>query len=305
MKKTFWILASLGVGTAWAVRRYQNTTRAQDWRARMGAIEPRTALVTGASSGIGAVYARALAAQGYDLVLVARREAALEQAAAELRRAHSVRVDVLPADLATEEGIARVVADIEQRPALDVLVNNAGYNTSGYFAQVPIEATEALIRCLTLACVRLARAALPGMLARERGAIINVASTAGFVPLPGSATYGAAKSYMIRFSQALALELAGTGVRVQTLCPGYTHTGFHSGPEYERSNFVERIPGWLWMEPEDVVTASLQGLVEDRPLVIPGLINQAISILANLGLVSFMLRILKSFFAGDSERPLA
>jgi len=304
-RKALCLITTLGLGAAWAARQYRNTTRAQDWRQRMGAVEPRTALVTGASSGIGAVFARALAAQGYDLLLVARREAPLAAMADELHRLHGVQVNVLTADLSTQDGIDRVAACIEQLPALDVLVNNAGYNTSGRFAQVPIEDTEALIRCLTLACVRLARVALPGMLARRRGAIINVASTSGFVPLPRSATYSAAKSYLIRFSQALALETAGTGVRVQALCPGFTRTAFHDGPAYNRVNFKQRLPAWLWMDSEDVVAAALQGLVEDRVVVIPGLVNQATVWLANLGLAGLQLEILQCFFAKGGEGPLA
>jgi len=303
-KKSLYLFAAVGLGAAWAARRYHSATRIQDWRERMGAVEPRTALVTGASSGIGAVFARALAAQGYDLVLVARREAPLVEMADELSRTHGVQAQVLTADLSTQDGIERVAAYIEQHPGLDVLVNNAGYNVSGRFAQVPIADTEALLRCLTLACVRLARAALPGMLARRRGAIINVASTSGFVPLPRSATYSASKSYLIRFSQALALEVAEMGVRVQALCPGFTHTAFHSSPGENRVNFKQRLPAWLWMNSEDVVTASLQGLLEDRVVVIPGLVNQVIVWLANLGLVNLLLEILQGFFAKGREGPL-
>ena len=177
---------------------------------------------------------------------------------------------MLPADLSTEAGIARV----EQRLAagdIDFLVNNAGYDVFGDFAQIPIEKILGLIQCLELATVRLTRAALPGMLERRRGAVVNVSSIGAFGPKRKDAIYVASKAFVNRFTESLALELKGSGVRVQALCPGFTLTEFHDAPEYAPYHIKERIPAWLWMKPEQVVEESLQALGEDRVICVPGI----------------------------------
>lgn len=297
-RQSFWFLAGLAAGGLTAANRYRRMVHARSWRDALRAAGPQRpiALVTGASSGIGAVFGRALAAQGYDLILTARREARLNALADVLRRELGVRVEVVAADLSLEAGIAQVEASIERAGGIDLLVNNAGYGLAGNFAEVPLEQHLALIECLELACIRLARAALPGMLARRQGAIINVASTAGFVALPRDVLYSTTKSALITFSQALALELAGTGVRVQALCPGFTHTEFHDDPAHAAAGVKRRIPGWLWMQAEDVVSASLHALSEDRVVVVPGLVNQAIVAGARLGLAGFLLGSFQTFF---------
>ncbi len=297
-RPSFWFLAGLAAGGLAAARRGRHTARARAWRAAQSAVDSRrpAALVTGASSGIGAMFARALAAQGYDLILSARREARLNALAEELRRDLGVQVDVVVADLSLESGIARLEERMARPGGIDLLVNNAGYGLGGNFVEIPLEQHLALIQCLELACIRLARAALPGMLARRHGAIINVASTAGFLPLPSDVLYSTTKAALITFSQALALELDGAGVRVQALCPGFTHTEFHDGPEYTASNIKQRIPGWLWMQAEDVVSASLHALSEDRVVVIPGLVNQAIAAAGRVGLVSPLLKSFQTLY---------
>jgi hypothetical protein len=243
---------------------------------------PATALITGASSGIGAAFARRLAALGYDLVLVARRGDRLEALAAELRQAGSVQVEVLPADLTQETDLRRVEARIADLPALYLLINNAGIGAEGRFHEADIGPQLAMIDLHVLASVRLARAALPGMVGRGRGGIINVASLAGFMALPGNVTYCATKGYLITFSKALALELARTGVRVQALCPGFTHTEFHADlRKFDKS----KTPGILWMTADAVVEASLTGLARGQVVCIPGLGNRLLGLLGSSPLV--------------------
>jgi short-subunit dehydrogenase len=228
-----------------------------------------TALITGASSGIGASFARRLARRGYHLILVARREERLQTLAAELRQQDRASAEVLVADLSEPSGIQQVEQRIAGSVPIDVLVNNAGFGTYGPFAEVSQDRHEDMINVHITATVRLCRAALPQMLKRSRGAIINVSSVAAFFPLPGNANYAASKAYLVTFSEALHRELTGSGVKVQALCPGFTVTEFHDTPEYadfERSE----VPKALWMRPEDIVAASLQSLRRNQVICIPG-----------------------------------
>jgi short-subunit dehydrogenase len=229
------------------------------------------ALVTGASGGIGAEFARQLAAQGADLVLVARSADALEQLATELNERHGVRCEVLVADLTTDEGVDAVAA---QTADLDLLVNNAGYGIAEHVARVDPAHIDGMIRLNVLALTRLTRAALPGMLERGRGAIVNVSSVAGFSPSQGFAVYNATKAFVTMFSESLSLELRGTGVRVQALCPGLTRTGFQAVAGEEALG-TANTPGFLWQEPPAVVRASLAGLERGSVIVTPGVHNKA------------------------------
>jgi len=226
----------------------------------------RTALITGASSGIGASYARQLARAGYNLVLVARREARLQALAAELTRQYAVQAEVLVADLADPADVARVEARIAEIDNLDFLVNNAGFGTAGAFVDNEIASQDAMIRVHVTASVRLTRAALPGMLARHCGAIVNVASFVAFFPVTGSVTYSATKAYLKSFPEALYQELAGTGVRVQALCPGFTRTEFQDVNNVDKAG----IPNFMWMSPESVVAQSLRDLDAARAVSVPG-----------------------------------
>jgi short-subunit dehydrogenase/ubiquinone/menaquinone biosynthesis C-methylase UbiE/uncharacterized protein YbaR (Trm112 family) len=285
----------LAVGLGYGALRLKRKSKARKWQEHMDRVARRTAMVTGASAGIGRVYAEQLAGLGYDMVLVARRTERLETAAAELQARYGIHAETLRADLSTETGIARV----EQRLAaadIDFLVNNAGYDVFGDFAQIPIEKVLGLIQCLELATVRLTRAALPGMLKRRRGAVINVSSIGAFGPKRKDTIYVASKTFVNRFAESLALELKGSGVRVQALCPGFTLTEFHDAPEYAPYHIKERIPAWMWMKPEQVVAESLQALAEDRVIYVPGKINQLAVLGAKTGLSKFFLRILASFF---------
>ena len=174
--------------------------------------ERPTALVTGASSGIGTEFARLLARQGYDLILVARREERLRALAAELEDAHGIAAESLPADLGDAEALAEVEARIAALDTLTLLINNAGFGIDGEFAASDLEAEHAMIRVNVVAPVRLTRAALPGMIARGEGGILNVSSVSAFYPIAGSVDYSGTKAYLNAFTEALHQELAGTGV---------------------------------------------------------------------------------------------
>jgi hypothetical protein len=229
------------------------------------------ALVTGASAGIGREFSRQLAARGYDLILVARDAGRLGALAEELSAKHGVRAQVVPADLARDAEVERVCARIAAEPALTMLVNNAGFGTIGPLATAASGPQEDMLRVHVLAPMRLTRAALPGMVARRRGAVVNVSSVASFLYSPGNVNYCASKAYLTTFSEGLALELEGTGVAVQALCPSFTHTEFHQrmGPD------AKRRPRFMWMTAETVVAASLSQLERHGPVIcVPGLRNR-------------------------------
>jgi uncharacterized protein len=223
-----------------------------------------TALITGGTAGIGKAFAASFARSGYELVLVARDAQRLEAAAEELRSLGAPRVETLPADLATVEGRSAVESRLEdsQRP-VDFLVNNAGFGLPLPFLKTDVEDEERLIDVHVRAMMRLTRAALPGMVARGRGAVVNVASVAAFVP---RGTYSAVKAWAVSFSESLAAELRGTGVRAMALCPGFTHTEFH-----ERGNIeTDSIPGWMWLDAPYVVEGALRDLRRGLPVSVPG-----------------------------------
>jgi uncharacterized protein len=226
-----------------------------------------TALVTGATAGIGREFCHQLAARGYDLILVARDEARLRELADTLTQARGIAAEVHVADLTRDDQVDRLVARIEGGSELTLLINNAGFGTTGFLADAPAAQQAAMVRLHVLTPLRLTRAALPGLLARRQGGIINVSSVASFVYAAGTVNYGATKAYLTSLSEGLGSELRGTGVRVQALCPGFTRTEFHRrmGPE------AGDRPRLLWMSAEAVVSASLRQLERDGPVVcIPG-----------------------------------
>ncbi|HVF33522.1 MAG TPA: SDR family oxidoreductase [Acidimicrobiales bacterium] len=234
------------------------------------------ALVTGASSGIGHAFARCLAAAGHDLVVVARDRARLEALAAS---SPSVDVEVLVADLASAEGQASVEARLasDERP-VDLLVNNAGFGTTGRFWELPVDEEAREIAVNVIALTRLTAAALPAMVARRAGGVINVASIAAFSPTPGTATYGATKAYVLSFTQALREELRGTGVRALALCPGLTRTEFQERAGYEARGVGSR----LWQSADEVAATALAALERDAGVCTPGLQNKAAAVAGSL-----------------------
>jgi len=227
-----------------------------------------TSLVTGASSGLGAEFARQLAARGSDLVLVARSADRLEALAEDLRTRHRVTVTALPADLGLADEVGRVAAHAAATE-VDVLVNNAGFGTYGTFAGLDAGREHAEIMVNAVAAVDLAHAVLPAMLARRRGGIITVASSIAFQPAPRQAVYGATKSFALAFSEALWAETRGSGVRILALCPGPVATGFFAGlgDEAATSSIIYKRTA----DPADVVRAGLRGFDHDAMTIIPGL----------------------------------
>jgi short-subunit dehydrogenase len=213
-----------------------------------------TALVTGASAGLGATFARKLAARGYNLILVARRADRLGALAAEL----PVKSSIIAADLTTEAGLNSTESAIRACSSLELLVNNAGFGTKGRFWETEFTAQENMYRLHVLATMRLTRAALEGMTARAKGAVINVSSVAAFGNSQGNVSYCSTKAWMNSFSEGLEIELRGieSPVHVQALCPGFTVTEFHETLGVDR----KLIPGWLWMTADAVVETSLQAL---------------------------------------------
>ena len=238
------------------------------------ASESATALVTGASSGIGAEIARGLAARGHGLTLVARREPRLRELAGELSDAHGVRVEVIGADLGEAAERDRLAAEIEALGlTVEILVNNAGFGDSGRLNQVDRERTLEMVRLNCEALVDLQARYTPGMAERRRGAVLNVASTAAFQPMPGTATYAATKAFVLSLSEATHAELGGAGVTVTALCPGPVKTEFADVAGVGKAE--ERLPDVFWTPVEEVARLAVEGLEKGRRVVVPGLLNRA------------------------------
>ncbi|MEC3996489.1 SDR family oxidoreductase [Actinacidiphila sp. DG2A-62] len=222
-----------------------------------------TSLVTGATAGIGAAFARRLAADGHGLVLVARDAERLADSAARLRERYRVEVETLPADLARDAGVAAVEARLRDtaRP-VDVLVNNAGFGNRGTYLKVPVEDEVRMLRVHCEAVLRLTSAAAETMRGGGRGTVINVASVAAFMP---RGTYGASKAWVVRFTENAARELRGSGVRMLALCPGFVRTEFHARAGMDAS----RLPSFAWLDADRVVAAALRDLARGRTVSVP------------------------------------
>ncbi len=234
------------------------------------------AMITGGTSGIGAAFARRFGRMGYDLVLVARDEERLERSAAALRERYHVEVATISADLTDPEDCRRVekyLADEENR--VDVLVNNAGFGLAKPYPHSPVDDEERMLDILTRAPLRLTHAVLPGMKARGRGAILNVASVAGLLP---TGTYGAAKAWLIAFSESLRIDFAADGIKVLALCPGFTRTEFQERAGMDVSGLSERV----WLDADRVVDQAIKDLRRNRPVSITGLQYRAYAVAVRL-----------------------
>lgn len=227
----------------------------------------RTALVTGASSGIGAAFATRLAASGHDLVLVARDTGRLDVHAAEMRTRDGVSIEVIGADLSNPEGCAPVEARLRDPDApIDLLVNSAGLSLNRAFLTSTPEAEERLLGLNIGAVMRLTLAALPGMVARRRGAVINVSSVSGFAAVMPGSTYPASKAWVTNFTESVGLSVRRFGVRVMALCPGYTRTEFHQRAGID----MGKTPAWMWLDADRVAADALRDLARGKLVSVPG-----------------------------------
>jgi short-subunit dehydrogenase len=236
-----------------------------------------TALITGASSGIGAQVARSLARRGYGVTLVARREDRLRELAGGLSSDHAVRVETIGCDLADPAARDRLAADVDALGLeVEILVNNAGFGVYGPFWELERERQVEMVRLNVEAVVDLMGRYLPLMVGRDRGAVINVASSAAFQPLPENATYAATKAFVLSNGDAIHSELKGTGVTLTTLCPGPVRTEFAEVAGIGEAE--ERTPGLIWMSAADVAEQAVKGAEKGRRVVVPGLLNQATAV---------------------------
>lgn len=258
----------------------------------------KTALITGASAGIGAEFARQLAASGHDLILTARRLDRLQALASELSTKYSVRTHCVAADLAKPTDVERLLADIEaQGWPVDVFIQNAGYGLPGRFHSAPMSAHREFIEVMMTAPLALIHGLLPGMRARGHGRIINIASLAGFMPgSDGHTLYGACKSFWIKVSESLAQENSQHGVRVLALCPGFTYSEFHDSNGSRP--LVSKMPKWLWMQASDVVREGLAALEKDRVVHVNGWRNRLIKAVVT----TLPDRLARAFSARQSKR---
>ncbi|MFF2366971.1 SDR family NAD(P)-dependent oxidoreductase [Streptomyces sp. NPDC058122] len=222
-----------------------------------------TALITGSTAGIGAAFARRLAADGHNLVLVARDTKRLREQATELHDLHGIEAEVLTADLATDAGIEEVAARLsDRRNPVDLLVNNAGFGNKGRYLDVSMADELKMLKVHCEAVLRLTSAAAEAMRERGRGGVVNVASVAAFVP---RGTYGASKAWVVQFTQGAAKDLAGSGVRLMALAPGFVRTEFH-----ERAGMgTDNIPNWMWLDADKLVAVALADLARGRTLSVP------------------------------------
>ena len=236
----------------------------------------RTALVTGASAGIGACFARHLASEGYSLLLVARREERLHALAAELVAAHGIRCDILAADL-NDPHAPEAIMDFAagQGLTIDVLINNAGLSGKTAFADTPWQALAGEIQLMITAVTELCHRVLPGMRERGWGRIINLSSIAAFSPPGASLLYTGIKSYVLNMSQSLDMELKPQGINVTALCPGFTYSEFHD--TMGTRSAADKLPGILWQQPEDVVREGWNAVMNGKPVCVPGTVNKMIA----------------------------
>ena len=258
-----------------------------------------TALVTGASSGIGVEIARALAARGHGVTLAARRDQPLRRLAAELTTEHSIRAEAIAADLAEASDRDRLAAAIEALGlSVEILVNNAGVGSYGSFSSLSREAELAMVRLNVEAVTDLQARYLPAMVERGRGAVINISSTSAFQPMPGMATYAASKAFVLNQGEALHQELKGSGVTVTTVCPGPIQTDF---AETSGTDSVgDDLPEMFWMSPEELAEDAIEAAEQGKRGIVPGGFNRAGSLLGRWTPRTAVLPLVDRFFRRDA-----
>ena len=246
--------------------------------------EPRRlALITGASAGIGAAFARVYAGHGYDLAITARREDRLVQLADDIRLRHAVEILTIPADLADPAAPEHILAEVARRGrTVQALVNNAGYGLKGGFAAAGWPEQAAMLQVMLTAVCEMTHRVLPGMVGGGFGRIVNVASLAGLLPgSPGQSLYTPIKAFLVKFSQSLHVETLRTGVHVCALCPGFTYSEFHD-VNGSREQIRRAAPPWMWLGADEVAAAGYQAVEANRPICVTGAPNKAIAALCKI-----------------------
>jgi len=231
-------------------------------------ITKKTALITGATSGIGKAFAQEFARRGYELIITGRRENIIKNVALDIEREHNVPVKVIIAELSKDEGIQKVIREIQSCKSLVALVNNAGFGLNSVFVKESLENHLAMVNVHVMAAIRFTHEALPGMISKGEGIIINVSSVGAWLPGPTLSIYGGTKAFLVIFSESIHMELRRKGIKVQALCPGFTSTDFHKKIGIEEE--LHRTQATDWMKPEDVVSESMKSLERGKVICIPG-----------------------------------
>ena len=268
------------------------------------AVGRRLALITGASAGIGAAFARLYAREGFDLALTARRQDRLDALASDVSRTHPIDAFAIPADLADMGAIDNILARIADRGrVVDVVINNAGYGLPHTWLESSWSDQGRVVQVMLTAPLELVHKTMPGMAERKWGRILNVASLAGFGPgRSHAATYAGVKSALIKFSQALHTELAGSGVHCTAVCPGLTHSEFHDDPRMKAQ--VEAAPDWAWQTAEEVAEAGYDASERNRAIIVTGAVNKVVAAVAKAMPDPLAVEIVKSAMDGR-KRTLA
>ncbi|MFX1536566.1 MAG: SDR family NAD(P)-dependent oxidoreductase [Promethearchaeota archaeon] len=240
------------------------------------------AFITGATSGIGKAFAKKFASEGYDLIITGRRKQLIKSVADKISKKYGVNVEVIIIELSDDDDLDKLVQKVKATKNLDILVNNAGFATEKKFHEEDIKDQEAMVKVHVLAIIKLVHAAIPNMLERGKGTIINVSSIGAFAASPRNATYSGTKAFINAFTESLHLELLKTGIKVQTLCPGLTRTDFHEKMGYDNSKLHKNRGIIRWMSPEEVVAISLRDLKIGRVISVPGFWNNLLKNLARL-----------------------
>ncbi len=234
----------------------------------------KVAVITGAGGGIGSEYAKQLAALGYNLILCDRDVKRLGELSVVIQLSYKVQVDTIKVNLASRNSVMMLATDLSVRKRIDLLVNAAGYGEHSLFVNEHIQDSLDMVSVQVLSTIQLVHAVLPGMLRRGDGGIITVSSLAAFIPAPGSTMYSGSKAFLNAFMESLYMEVHNKGVQVQSLCPGLTHTGFHTEADINRFKKIKELD--LWMEADDVVRSSIQHLGKGSVVHVPGWLNKTI-----------------------------